>query len=130
MPVDPEYAAFSFGPFIYVNIAFVNLIFFLYVLPVKFKPMDNPLTSDKEYTTYLYWYAWIAALIAIDVPFLLPAILYPFIFSNVRAIHSLYYNSVLFSTIGPFLGFFVPILLVLASYFEGLTSGIWVNPNN
>jgi hypothetical protein len=45
-------------------------------------------------------------------------------------VQGVYYQSVLIATAGPFFLFFIPITLMLAAYYEGLTSGIWINPNN
>jgi len=90
-----------------------------------------PLASTAtERNAFLYSWVWLTALLAVDIPFVLPALLYPFIFGDNPWAHELYYNLVLFAAIGPILLYWVPIALMLAAYFEGLTSGIWINPNN
>jgi hypothetical protein len=32
--ISPDFAAFTFGPYVYINLAFVNLLYFLYVNPI------------------------------------------------------------------------------------------------
>lgn len=86
--------------------------------------------GDKKRESYLYFWVWLTALIAVNVPFILPALLYPFINLDAPWLHDLYFNTVLFAAIGPILLFWFPIILMMAAYFEGLTSGIWIDPNN
>lgn len=124
MPVDPEWAALSFGPYVYFNLLLVNLLFFLYILPVHF----NKIKVNR--TNYTYWWVWISALSAVDVPLLIPALTYPFIFGEGKKVKGIFYSSMLFATSGPFVGYFMPVALIMSSYYEGLTSGIWIDPNN
>jgi hypothetical protein len=32
--ISPDFAAFSFGPYVYINLGLVNLLYFLYVKPI------------------------------------------------------------------------------------------------
>ena len=127
--VDPDFAAYSFGPYSYLHIIGFNLIFFLAVRK------NNPaifigFPRNENSWLYTYYYVWLFVLVAVDVPFILPSLIYPFIFTDLSGAHAAYYYSILFATSGPFLLFFMPIALMLSNYFEGVTSGIWIDPNH
>jgi hypothetical protein len=89
----------------------------------------NGVRTDTR-NEYVYYWVWVSVLAAAYLPFSIPSLLYPFIFFDLPIAHQIYYYGVLFATSGPFLLFFLPIALMLAAYFEGLTSGIWIDPNN
>ena len=72
--ISPNFAAYSFGPYAYVNLAVVNLLYWLWINKITIPKFDG------EPARYLYYWVWLTALLAVDIPFAIPALLYPFIF--------------------------------------------------
>jgi len=118
--MDPWLAAYTMGPFCWVNIIAISVVWGLY-----FKAGTTlPLWST-------YWWAWFSAFISIVVPYGFTGIMWFFIFAkDMTTAHEVFYFSSYITYAGPLFMQFFPIAFMLTCVIVGIKSGYWYDQNH
>jgi len=113
--MDPWLAVYTMGPFTWVNIIAISLVYGLY-----FK-MGTTLPAGTT-----YWWAWFSAFISIVGPYGFTAVMWIFVFfKEMKTAHTIFAYSTYITFAGPLFMQFFPISFMLTCVIVGIKSGFW-----
>jgi hypothetical protein len=118
--MDPWLAAYTMGPFCWVNIIAVSLAWGLYGK-----------AGDKFPKGTTYWWAWFSAFLSIVIPYGFTGIMWFFIFApGLTTAHTVFYYSSYVTYVGPLCTQFFPLAFMLTCVIIGIKSGYWYDRNH